>query len=117
MDKRKLLLLKYLLNHCNDGYKVIEISKVFGALKKYKGNFEYLEEDILFLKSRKYIDLKYIDSENLCLSILDNTRILQENIRNDSKIKKDYLNMAIITMLFSGIMAFIGAFLAVVLFK
>ena len=99
MDKRKLLLLKYLLNNCSDGYKVLDTDKVLQSNKKYKGNYEQLEEDILYLKSRKYIDLKYIDSSNLCLSVLDNSRILQENLKMDSTTKKEYLNATIFTML------------------
>lgn len=117
MDKRKLLLLKYLLNNCSDGYKVIDTKKILSEIKKYKDNYQLLEEDIYYLKSRKYLDLKYIDENNLCLSVLDNSRILQENLKMDSATKKEYLNVTILTMLLSGIMAFLGAFLAIILFK
>jgi len=117
MDKRKLLLLKYLLNHCDEGYKVLDTQKVIQAIKKYKGNYQNFEEDIEFLKSRKYIDLKYIDENNLCLAVMDNSRILQENIKMESSSKKIYLRLSLITMLISGISAFCGAFLAILLFK
>lgn len=117
MDKRKLLLLKFLLNTCKDGYKVLETNKVLQAVKKYKGDYNLLVEDIGYLKSRKYLDLKYIDENNLCLSVLDNSRILQENIKMDSATKREYLNVTILTMILSGIMSFLGAFLAILLFK
>ena len=117
MDKRKLLLLKYLINTCTDGYKVLDTGKVLQAVKKYNGDYGLLVKDIDYLKSRKYLDLKYIDESNLCLSVLDNTRILQENIKMDKTTKKEYLSATFMTMLLSGIMSFLGAFLAIILFK
>ena len=117
MDKRKLLLLKYLLNNCTDGYKILDTPKVMQFIKKYKQDYAMFEEDILYLKSRKYIDLKYIDQNNLCLSILDNTRVLQENLKIDSSTKKVYIRFTLLTMFLSGMMAFLGAFLAIILLK
>ena len=117
MDKRKLLLLKYLLNNCSDGYKVLDTHKLMSSIKKYKQNYKLLEEDINYLKSRKYLDLKYIDENNLCLSVLDNSRILQENLKMDSSTKKEILGITMLTMFISGAMAFLGAFLAIILFK
>ena len=116
MDKRKLLLLKYLINNCSDGYKVIEVSTIFSSIKKYKDDYESLEADIMFLKSRKYIDLKYIDENNMCLIVLDNSRVLQENIKIEKGNKKDLIAMMFITAISSGIMAFIGSFIAIMLF-
>ena len=117
MDKRKLLLLKYLIRNCADGYKVIEINTIFSSIKKYKNNYDTLEADIMFLKSRKYIDLKYIDENNVCLFVLDNSRILQENIKIEKGNKKDLIVMMFITAISSGIMAFIGSFIAMMLFR
>ncbi len=116
MDKRKLLLLKYLLNLCGDGYKVIETSSVLSSLKKYKNDYNALEKDINFLKSRKYIDLKYTDENNMCLMVLDNSRILQENIKLDNGKKNGLTYMLLINAIFSGIMAFIGSMLAIIFF-
>lgn len=116
MDKRKLLLLKYLINNCGDGYKIIETESVFSAIKKYKNDYSALEADIKFLKSRKYIDLKYIDENNMCLFVLDNSRVLQENIKIEKGNKKDLIAMMIVTAITSGIMAFIGSFIAIMIF-
>jgi len=115
MDKRKLKLLKFLLNNCNDGYKVVETNTIYKLIKKYKNNFEYLQEDIKYLKQRKYIDVKYVDKDNICLSVMDNTRIFQENLKVERESKKEMYFMMIITMIVSGVMAFLGAFLAIII--
>jgi len=115
MDKRKLKLLNFFLNSCNNGYKVIDNSKIFSAIKQYKSNFEFLKFDIEYLKTYRYIDLKYIDECNVCLSILDNSRIFEENLRLNKFSKKSYFVSLIINATISGLMAFIGAFLAIIL--
>lgn len=112
MDKRKLLLLKYLLINCSDGYKVLDTTIVMNAIKKYKNNYDNFEKDIDFLKQMNYIDLKYIDENSLCLSIMDNSRIFQENLKVNRSFKKEYLLLMVLTMILSGIMAFLGGFLA-----
>ena len=117
MEKRKLLLLKYLLDNCSDGYKVLDISKVISYLKKYKGNYELFEQDIEYLKRLNYIDLKYIDASNVCLSIKDNSRILQENLKVEKGTKRQFLIMIFFSMIISGLMSFIGAFLAILIVR
>ena len=112
MDKRKLLLLKFLLNNCGEGYKVLDTTKIMDVFKKYKNNYSSLERDVDYLKQMNYIDLKYIDEQSLCLAIKDNSRILQENLKVNRSSKKEYLLLMILTMLLSGMMAFIGGFLA-----
>lgn len=112
MDKRKLILLKYLMNKCKEGYLIFDVAKIFFAIKKYKRNFDLLEKDIEYLKSLGYIDVKYIDNQNICLCILDNSKILQENIKNESSTQKKFVFYMIVTAVASGIMAFAGSFLA-----
>ena len=112
MDKRKLLLLKFLLNNCGEGYKVLDTTKIMDVFKKYKNNYSSLERDVDYLKQMNYIDLKYIDEQSLCLAIKDNSRILQENLKVNRSSKKEYLLLMILTMLLSGMMAFMGGFLA-----
>ena len=115
MDKKKLLLLKYLLENCSDGYKILSTAQVLKCFKKYKNNFELLEKDIKFLSQRKYIDLKYIDVDNLCVCVMDNSRILHENIKIERGTKKELTTMLVLTMILSGIMAFLGSFLAILI--
>jgi len=117
MGKRKLLLMRYLFNNCDNGYKVLDVSKIFFAIKKYKGDFHALSSDINFLAHHKYIDVKYLDEINVCISVLDNSHILQENIRSERSVNRKYLISLLFNMLFSGIMAFIGAFLAIILIR
>ena len=117
MDKRKLLLLKHLLNNCSDGYKVLDTQKVIQSLKKYKGSYQLFEKDIEYLKQMNYIDLQYIDDINFCLTIKDNSRILQENLKIERGSKRQFLIMLVMSMITSGIMAFFGAFLATIIFK
>lgn len=117
MEKRKLLLLKYFLNNCDEGYKVLEISKIFSSIKKYKGDFDILNSDIHFLSQNKYLDVKYLDENNVCLSILDNSHIMQENIRSDRSINRKFAMAFVISSISSGVMAFLGAFLAIILIR
>lgn len=112
MEKRRLFLLKYFLNNSKDGYWILDVSKTFSKIKKYKNNFELLKSDVNYLKSLNYIDVKYLDSESICLSIMDNTRILQANLKNESIMQKKFILYMTITAVISGFMAFVGAFLA-----
>lgn len=112
MDRRRYLLLKYFLNNCKDGYWILEIAKLFSALKKYKSNLEILKKDVEYLKSLKFIDVKYFDDESICLSIMDNSKILEANIKNERSTQNKFIMFMLISSICSGIMAFIGAFLA-----
>jgi len=117
MDRRKLSLLRFFLKNCNEGYKVIEVSKIYDLIKKYKSNFNYLESDVDFLKKYKYIDVKYLDEINICFSVLDNSYVFQENLKSDKQINRKYVLFMIISMLLSGTMAFVGAFLAILIIR
>ena len=115
MDKRKLSILKFFLNNCGDGYKVIDITNILEKNKKYKLNFKLLEEDIDFLKKYKFIDVKYFDEMSICLSIMDNSNIFQANLRSSRAVNRKNLLTMIVSMFFSGFMAFLGAVLAIII--
>ncbi len=115
MNRRKMLLLRFLLNNCSEGYKVIETKVIFEKNPKYKGNFTLLEEDFEFLKKYKFVDVKYLDEVNVCVAIMDNSYIFQDNLKSDRSLNRRNLITIIISMLFSGFMAFIGAFLAIII--
>jgi len=117
MEKRKILLLNYLLKNCQDGYKVMETLKVMTCSKKYKNNYELFVKDIEYLKQRKFIDLKYLDESNICLTMLDNSRIMQDNIKAESGFIKKNLGLFVVFSIVSGIMSFAGAFLALLIFR
>lgn len=117
MDKKKILLLKYLTAKCGNGYKVLETSAVLSELNKYKNDYAEFKKDIDFLRARKYLDIKYMDEDNICLMVLDNSRVLQENLKIEHGNKKSLVIMMILTSVISGIMAFIGSFLAIIILR
>lgn len=117
MDKRKLILLKYLLENCGDGYKVLNTADVITAVGKYRGDYEQFETDIYAIKSLGYIDLKYIDRENLCLSISDNSHVFEENMKIQRVSRRSNRTFIIMNMILSGLMAFVGAFIACMIFR
>lgn len=117
MDKKKILLLKYLTAMTGNGYKVLETSAILNSLNRYKKDYAELKKDIEFLRARKYIDVKYIDENNICLMVLDNSRVLQENLKIEHGNKKSLFIMMILTSVISGIMAFLGSFLAIIILR
>ncbi len=116
MDKRKISLLKYLLRVCGDECKVIDTNVVLSKNKAYK-SYEQIKKDIDFFAQRRYIDLKYIDKDNICLCMLDNSRILQENLKIESNIVKKFVTMLLIFTICSLVTSFIGAGLAMLIFR
>ncbi len=116
MDKKKILLLNYLTKNCSNGYKVLDVDKIMHAIKKYKNNFDLFSKDIEYLCQRKYIDLKYLDKNNICLTILDNSRIFQENIKIEKDMKSRYTWILLLCSIISCVASFAGAFLANLLF-
>ncbi len=115
MDKKKIILLKYLTKNCGDGYRVLETKKVLSAMRKYKGDFDALKTDIEYFAKRKYVDLKYLDENSICLTIQDNLHILEENLKVEEKSRKRFESMLIIFSCVSCVMAFLGAFLAILI--
>lgn len=116
MNRRRLLLLKYLLNNTNEGFKIFDTMKVMSISKKYKNNFEMFQDDIKYLSKMKYIDVKYIDEINVCLCVLGNSLILQESIKNNGKTAKRDVFMMFMTAILCGVMSFAGCVLAIILF-
>ena len=117
MDKRKICLLKYLSKNCGDDYKVLDTKKILSSLKKYKGNFDTLKKDIMYFSRRKYIDLKYFDQDNVCLSVQDNLHILEENLKVEEGLRKKFVTMLTIFSIVSCATSFLGAFLAIILVR
>lgn len=117
MDKRKIYLLKFLSKNCGENYKVLDSNKVLDSLKKYKGNFDALKKDIEYFAQRKYIDLKYLDQDNLCLSVQDNLHIVEENLKVEEGLRKKFVSMLTIFSIVSCATSFLGAFLAIMLIR
>lgn len=117
MDKKKLSLLKYLSKNCTDTYRVWETNNVLKSLKKYKGDIQTLRKDIEYFSKRRYIDLKYFDENNICVSLQDNLHILEENLKVEENLNKKFVSMLTIFSCFSCLTAFLGAFLALIIFR
>lgn len=117
MDKKKISLLKYLTKNCTDSYKVLETKKLLSSLKKYKGDMQMLRRDVDYFAKRRYIDLKYFDEDNICISLQDNISILEENLKVEERLNKKFVSMLTIFTCFSCITAFLGAFLALIIFR
>lgn len=117
MDKKKISLLKYLTKNCTDSYKVLDTKKVLSSMRKYKGDYNALKSDIEYFAKRRYIDLKYLDEENMCLTIQDNLHILEENLKVEETLRKKFITMLVVFSCFSCIMAFVGAFLALLIIR
>ena len=117
MDKRKILLLTYLSKQCNENYKVLECGTILKSIKSYKNNFELLKKDMNYLNQYKFIDLKYIDQDNVCLIIKDNSRIIQENLKIESSTNKKMFYFLLLFSILSGVFAFIGAGLAILILR
>lgn len=117
MDRKKIILLKFLNKNCGEGYKVLDTQKVLKTIKQYKGNFKLLKSDIEYFSKRRYIDLKYLDENNMCLTIQENLHILEENLRVEERLKNKFVSMLIIFSIVSSITSFVGAFLALMLIR
>ena len=115
LDKQNLKIIKELLNLSPDGgYKVFEIKDLSKSLGI---KVETIKNDLKYLKDNQYIDIKYTDENDGCLCVLPKSR--QINERSDLK-KSSYINitkMIFLSGIFSGIMAFLGAFVAMLIIK
>ena len=115
MDKQNTKLIKYLNSLNDDGnYKVYEFSQLTRDLRRSK---ESLNNDLQYLSLNEYIDIKYQDNDVVCLCLLTKSRMLEEQsvtkIYGLSVITKTIL----ISGIFNAIMAFLGAFVALLLIR
>ena len=113
MDKQIVKLINKLLKLCDsDGYKVLEYTQLSDSSK-----IESLKSDLEYLKEHEYIDVKYSDESVVCLSVLNKAKQIEEQ----SDIKRfsvsQITKMLFLSGVFSGIMAFIGAFVAMLILK
>ena len=113
MDKQIIRLINKILKLCDsDGYKVLEYTQLSD-----NSRLNNLKNDLDYLKEHEYIDVKYSDESVICLCVLNKARQIEEQ----SDIKRfsvsQVTKMIFISGLFSGIMAFIGAFIAMFIIK
>ena len=115
LDKQNNRILNKLHKLCPDGsYKVFEIQELCSLFNLKK---DTINNDFQYLKDNEYIDIKYSDNNVICLCLLPKSRQLKEfeNVKNYSYT--NIMKMLLISGIFSGLMAFLGAFIAMLIIK
>lgn len=115
IDKQNLKIIKQLQKLCADGsYKVFELDELIKSLGIKK---DALNNDLKYLKDNEYIDIKYADDNVVCLCILPKSRQVEEQENSKKYSHFNIMKVMLISGIFSGIMAFFGAFVAMLIIK
>lgn len=119
MDLRTEKFFELINDLCKDGnYKVLEIAEILAMLpKKYHFSYEDLQNMLKYLTEHDFIDVKFVDEKNLCVASLPKGRLHLENQLKEDKASDTYRKLFISSIVVSGLMAFLGAFVAVLLLK
>lgn len=119
LDKKTSATLKILNAICEEGtYKVIDYNNLISKFpNRYKVNKEALDQNLNYLKTGQYIDIKYAENDTYCLCVLPKGRMVLEDASRENRTMSRVNKMLILTMFVSGIMAFAGAFLAIYLYS
>ena len=111
LDKECLKLMKKFNKLSDNGsYKVFEWQDL-SAIVSLK--VESLKQDVKHLSQNGLIDVKYLDDKQVCLSVLPRGRELNEEHEMLLYSHKTLMKVMLWSGLFTGFMAFIGAFLAI----
>lgn len=117
LDKTCSKLLKILKNLCKEnGYSIIEIVEILDGFSN-KLELELLKTYINYLAENEYIDVKYIDDKQICLAIMPKANSLVEEKKEKKIYDKKYIRMGFFVALASMVFSFIGAFLGSFLFE
>ena len=120
LDKLNTKIIRVLNSMCDNSstYKILSLSDIIQKVGKgSKMDIESLTKNLEFLSGRDYIDIKYIDEKDVCLALLSKARIHDEEVEGVKKEKQKYYKLATFSSIVSAVAAFLGAFLAIVLFK
>lgn len=118
IDKHAEHLLKFLNNIVkDDSYKIIEIPTLLASYKRKENiNESELNSIVAQLEQREYIDKKYSDKDVYCLRVLPKGKVHFEEesdlVKQIAKLKRSF----VFYVLLSGVVAFLGATIAVLLF-
>lgn len=118
LDKKSTALLELLYNKTENSYKVLNKGQLIDELpKKLKVDEQGFSAIVAFLKENEYVDVKYQDKDEICVS----TTIKAESYLEGEKDlqQKAKITNTQATLLFVGVFiaAFLGALLAVVIGK
>ncbi len=118
LDKKTSITLKVLNLICEDDvYKVVDYDNLISHFpKKVKCSKEMLEDSLNYLKAGQYIDIKYSQDDTYCLTVMPKGKLILEDTDRDINAMSRFTKILLVTALTSGIMAFLGGFLAIMLF-
>lgn len=119
LDVRTEKFFELINELCKDGnYKVLEVAEVLEMLpKKYNFTFEDIQNMLKYLSERDYVDVKFVDEKSLCVASLPKGRLHLENQLKENKTAYAFRRLFIGSMIVSGLMAFLGAFVATLILK
>lgn len=110
LDKRCEELLRIVNKECQEGsYKVLEVDDLIRLMpKKYKVDYETINQLMGYLKAGEYVSVKYNDKEVFCVSPLPRGRrifeVEIEEKRNKKKSKfKSFLLLTFYLLLIFGV--------------
>ena len=115
LDKQNEKIIKRLQKLCPDGtYKVFEVEELLNLFDLKK---DALDNDFKYLKDNGYIDIKYTDESVICLCLLPKSRQLEEQEKAKSYSHGNIMKVMLLSGVFNAIMAFLGAFIAMLIIK
>lgn len=115
LDKQNFKIIKKLQKLCPDStYKVFDIDELCSLFNLKK---EALDNDFKYLKDNEYIDVKYSDESVICLCLLPKARQLEEQEKVKNYSYANIMKVLLISGVFNAIMAFLGAFIAMMIIK
>lgn len=119
LDKKTLITLKVLNLICEDDvYKVVDYDGLMSHFpKKVKCDKSKLEDVLNYLKAGQYIDIKYSQDDTYCLCVMPKGKMFLEDTDSDIKTMSRFTKLLFACSITSGIMAFLGAFLAIMILK
>ncbi len=119
LNKTTATTLKVLNVICEDDtYKVIDYSNLISQFpNKFKCSKDELEQSLEFLRAGQFIDIKYSENETYCLAVLPKGKMILEESLFESNTLSKFSKLLIFTSLSSGVMAFLGALIAVLIAK
>lgn len=117
LDRLSLKVLKVLNKYSEIGeFKVVNKQDIIKETKKDM-TLTAFDSIIDFLNKAEYINVKFSDNDELCFSALAKSRAYIETDKEKKLVEKDRIITIIFSCIFSGMFAFFGAFLAIIILK
>lgn len=118
LDKKTDAVLELLINKASDGYRVLNKEQLLDELpSKFHIDTQALLNIINFLKEDEYVDVKYQDKEEICLTTTakaSSYRDGEKNIIQKANITGKQVGLLLLGVFFA---AFVGTLLATIIGK